>query len=837
MRRRIAAVAALLASLILAPGCSSKAPANASGMNLLVITLDTTRADAIGLYGNTHAVSPRIDELGRTGLVFEACYTPAPLTLPAHCSLFTGRYPVAHQVRNNGTYVLPPSERTLAGILKDRGYETAAFVASFTVASKFGLGRGFDVYDEDFETGRPVLNYTAEIPADRVYEKFSRWLAGRSGRKFFSWVHFYDAHAPYVPHGQAGAAGDASSWSLYEGEVRYVDTYIGKIVQALRDKGLYENTVIVIVGDHGEAFGEHKERGHGIFCYEESLRVPLIIHNTRLFKTPKTVAGRLSLVDVLPGLLELFKAPAPAAAQGRSFWPLVDGKEKGRREIYFESLFGQEEFNWAPLTGLIDGPDKYISLPDAELYDVDADPRETRNLLAGRGETARAIDQKLAEFVQKSASGAGASRRELSPSDVKKLTSLGYVSSFSTKSAKATDPKRAIDLYAEVMALKDLVAAQDYRQAGERLAALEARNPGLELPDIFDVRYQVLKHGGRTPEALDVLRQAIARFPEKESFKIFLAMDLIEGGEPAKARDFCRELVAEDGTMTSAHVLLGDAEDLLGDTDAALASYEQAAALEPQNGTVRAKIASLWVKKGDLAKAQVLLEGLEGQKAVVDSPDFAAAMSGLGQALLASGETDRALALYRKATGLSPSSPAVWLNLGGANFALGDYDAALANFEKSVALDANFALGWTNIGQVYLMKLIRGNSPAAGDPAMGYFDKAIALEPKLAAAWNGRASVGLTMGRTGAAIRDYERAIELDPGLFDAYINITVALRGQGRYAEALKYLETCKERLYPRLPASDREEIDRLLAEVKALKGGGSRECPDAASITGGTG
>jgi arylsulfatase A-like enzyme/tetratricopeptide (TPR) repeat protein len=821
MRRQIAVGAALLAAALLAPSCSSKPAVNASGMNLLVITLDTTRADVVGLYGNKDGATPRIDELGRTGIVFKDCYTPAPLTLPAHCSLFTGRYPIAHQVRNNGTYVLPPSERTLARVLKDRGYETGAVVASFTVAAKFGLYQGFDTYDEDFETGRPILNFTAEIPADRVYDKFARWLEGRAGRKFFSWVHFYDAHSPYVPHMDSAAAGGESSWGLYEGEVRFVDAHVGKIVQALRDKALYENTLIVIVGDHGEAFGEHKEQGHGIFCYEESLRVPLILHNPRLFKSPKTVTGRLSLVDVMPGLLELLRVPTPAAVQGRSFWPLVDGKETDRREVYFESLFGQEEFNWAPLIGLIDGPLKYISLPDAELYDVDADPRETRNLLAERGETARTIDKKLGEFVRRTASGTGAGRRDLSPSDVKKLTSLGYVSSFSSKAASRTDPKRAIDVYAEVVALKDLVKKKDYPGAEARLAAVLSRNPGLELPAIYDIRHEIQKNAGRMPEAIETLRQAIAKFPERESFKVFLAMDLIEGGEPAKAKDFCLALVAESPTMTAAHILLGDAEDILNETDAALASYEKASALEPQNRSVQAKIASLWVKKGDLAKAQAILDGLAGEKAVVDSPDFAGAMSGLCQALLAAGETDRALEIYRKATVLSPESPAVWLNLGGAYFALGRYDLALENFEKSVAIDKTFALGYSNVGLVYLMKLGEDKSPTVADEALGYFNKAIALEPKLAVAWNGRASVGLTMGRTSEAVRDYERAIQLDPGLLDAYINITIALREQGRYAEALKYLGACKERLYPKLAARDREEIERIEAEIKALRDG----------------
>jgi tetratricopeptide (TPR) repeat protein len=817
MKRACAAALALLAAGFFA-ACSSPSGGGVAGLNVLVITLDTTRADALGLYGNPHAVSPRIDELGRTGLVFESCYTPVPLTLPAHCSLFTGRYPAAHGVRNNGTYVLPPSERTMARIFKDAGYETAAFVASFTVAGKFGLAQGFDVYDEDFETGRAFLNYTAEIPADRVAAKFLRWLDARKGGKFFGWVHFYDAHAPYVPHGPAG---DGSPRTLYEGEVRFVDAQVGRIVEALKAKGLSDSTLLVVVGDHGEAFGEHKEQGHGIFAYEESLRVPLVLHNPRLFPAPRRVAGRLSLVDVMPGVLELVRLPAPAAVQGRSFRPMVEGREKDRRAIYFESMFGPEEFNWAPLTGLIDGPFKFISLPEAELYDIDTDGGETRNLLAERGDTARAIDKELAEFVRRTATEGAASRRDLTSSDVKKLTSLGYVSSFSPKSAKMVDPKQGIDLYIEVMALKDLVAKKDFRTAEGRFAALLAAHPGLELPDLEDVRYHLLKAGGRSAEAMDVLRQAMARFPERESFKVFLAMDLIEAGEPAKARDFCRELAAADPSMASAYVLMGDAEGLLDETDGALASYEKAAALEPQKRAVRAKIASLWVRKGDLAKARALLEALEDQPAVVESADFTEALSSLGHALIAAGEAEQGLAVFRKATVLSPDNPAAWLNLGGAHFALGDYDAALEAFQRSVSLDAAFALGWSNIGQVHLMRLVSGLDPSAGGRALEYFDKALALEPKLAAAWQGRASVELTTGQAGQAVRDYEKAIAFDPGLVDAYINISLALREQGRYAEAAKQLETCKARLSSRLADKDRQEIDRLLAEIRALRDG----------------
>ncbi len=822
MRRTVAAASglpALVVLLVLLSGCKAGAAADASGLNLLVITLDTTRADALGLYGNQDGVTPEIDRLGRAGLVFKECYTPAPLTLPAHCSLFTGRYPIAHGVRNNGTYVLPDSERTLAAVFKDAGYETAAVVASFTVAAKFGLAQGFDTYDEDFESGRSILNFTAEIPADRVYAKFADWLGRRTGRKFFGWVHFYDAHSPYLPHGTP--APNASPWTLYEGEVRYVDAHVGKIVQALRDKGLYETTVIVLVGDHGEAFGEHKERGHGIFCYDESLRVPLVLHAPKLFRKPEVVDGRVSLVDIMPSLLALFRMKMPAGLQGRSFWPLVEGREKGRREVYFESLFGQEEFNWAPLTGLIDGPRKYISLPEPELYDRDADRGETRNLLPGEEAAARVIDAKLADFVRRTATAKGPSRRELSPGDVERLRSLGYVSGFSSKSAALTDPKRAIDAYLEVAALKDVLKQENYEKAEERLAGLLARHPGLELPDIYEVRYEVLIKRDRKPEALDVLRQAMAKFPERESFKVFMAMDLIQSGQPAQARDFCRRLIAENDRMTAAQVLLGDAEDLLANADAALASYERAAALEPQNGAIRAKIATQWLKKGDPARAQAILEELEGRQAVVDSPEFMEAMSGLGQALLAAGQADRALDLYRKATAASPDSPAAWLNLGSAYFALKKYGLALENFERSVALDKTFALGYSNIGLVYLSRMAEERNPGLSGKAFESFDKALELEPKLAAAWNGRASAYLAVGRTGQAVGDYERAIRLDPDVLDAYVNLGIALREQGRYAEALKYLDACKGRFYPRLPARDREDIDRLYAEIKALKGG----------------
>ncbi|MGA2361818.1 MAG: sulfatase-like hydrolase/transferase [Candidatus Aminicenantales bacterium] len=821
MQRKIAGGIVFLAALGLVACSSSGLMAGASGMNLLIITMDTTRADVIDLYGNKDAVSPNIDRLGREGIVFRECYSPAPLTLPAHCSLFTGRYPIAHHVRNNGTYVLGADELTLAEVLKEQGYQTAAVIASFTLSSKFGLNQGFDVYDEDFESGQAVTNYLAEIPADRVYGKFVRWL-DRAGGKFFCWVHFYDPHSPYVSHGEIPGPQGTSPWSLYEGEVRFVDSYIGKMMEALRAKNLFETTVIVIVGDHGEAFGEHKERGHGIFCYEESLRVPLIIHNPKVFKTPHDVPARVSLVDIMPSILALYKLRTPPRVQGRSFLELLNnGGEKSPRTLYFESLFGREEFNWAPLTGLIDGHHKYISLPEPELYDLQNDGRETRNLFDSQPDTSRAMDKKLQQFILQHAAATGASRRDLSASDVEKLKTLGYISSFSSRSAETVDPKKVIDVYLEVVSLKELVKQKNYQEAEERLAAVLARNPGLELPDIYEISSEIAMQKGKTGEAAEILQKAIGRYPEKESFKMFLAMDYIESGDLARAGDFCRRLLADNDKMTGACILLGDIEDRLNNPDAALLNYEKAGALEPQNGMIRAKSAGALVKKGELSKAQTLLEELEGQTAIVKSPEYMQSVSSLGMALLTAGETERALALFKKVTVLEPGSPAVWLNLGYAYYRLKKYDLARENFEKSLALDKNFALAYSNIGLIDLSAAMEKNDPALADKSVGSFSRAIGLQPELAVAWNGRASARLVLNQTNQAISDYERAIKIDPDLLDAYINLNIALRQAGRYAEALKYLDICRERLYSRLEARDREEIDRLYTEIKALKDG----------------
>ncbi len=794
---------------------------DAGGMSLLVVTLDTTRADAVGLYGGRSDVTPNLDALGRAGVLFEECYTPVPLTLPAHASLFTGRDPIGHLVRNNGTYVLGPDERTLAELFLERGFRTSAVVASFTVASKFGLGRGFESYDEGFESDSAFLNFQTEIAADRVHEKFVRWLDRKPAGPFFSWVHFYDPHFPYREHPDLPGPAAATSRDLYLGEVRYMDRYLGRVVEALRARGLYESTVIVVVGDHGEAFGEHGEFGHGIFCYEESLRVPLVVHNPRLFPAARTVRGRVGLIDVMPTVLDLFGIPAPGAVQGRSLRPALDGRPLEPRDpLYFESLFGAEENNWAPLTGLIAGDLKYISLPDPELYDLGRDRRESRNLAAERTDEARAMDRRLGEFVLGNGSTRAADRRAPTEDDLRKLTALGYVSAFSGKARDRIDPKTAVGIYAEAAEIKSVLGAGDVDQAERRLAAVVEKAPGFELPDIYTVSYEIRRRRGDRPGALGILEKAISAFPAKESFKISIVDELLETGQWEAAAERCRRFLDENERMTAAWILLGDIELDRGRADSAVESYRRALALEPGNSLVEVKNAAALAAAGDVTRAEEILRGLETEPGVARTGEYGRAVSGLGLKLFLAGEKAKGLELLQKACSLTPGEPAVWIDLGVARFTERDLDRALAAYSRALELDRSSAQAHSNIGILHLARFAEAQDHNLLDKALVSFDKAIGIDPGLAAAYTGRGSVRLNWGEFAPAVKDLERAIELDPGQGNAYVNMALALQLMERYDEALGYLDRFKERFYPLMPPDERDEIERIYAQIKALRG-----------------
>ncbi len=368
---------------------ASLACAGRGSQVIVVITLDTVRADHLGCYGSRRGLTPNLDRLAARSVLFEDASCAVPLTLPSHASLFTGRYPTATGVRNNGSYVLPASETTLAEVLSARGFRTGAVVGAFPLSKRFGLAQGFDIYDDEMprraaRDGQAFSVHFDERNAAAVTDRaIAVWERLGSAPRFL-WVHYFDAHAPYAAPEPWGSE---HSERPYEGEIAYVDAQLGRLLARLgRDA---PQAVIVVAADHGESLGEHGEKTHGVFVYQSTIHVPLLISAPGLWPEGKRVTEPVSLVDVAPTLLALARVRARGGVDGVDLGPAVEGAKRASREVYAESYLPLLQFRFSALTMLRDGPLKYVDAPAVELYDLARDPGETRNL-AGTGLPAEA---------------------------------------------------------------------------------------------------------------------------------------------------------------------------------------------------------------------------------------------------------------------------------------------------------------------------------------------------------------------------------------------------------------------------------------------------------------
>jgi arylsulfatase A-like enzyme len=384
---------------------------------LVIITLDTTRADRLPAYGFGGVATPAIDSLVSRGVVFDDAVTVAPLTLPAHTSLFTGLYPAAHGVRENGGRALEPSHATLAGILHDGGFHTAAFVGSVVLAGDRGLSRGFDVYDDGSADGTPAPK---RRQGSEVVRRARAWIDGLDGKPFFLWVHLYDVHAP-----QALSIDLRRTYGdRYEGGIAYVDAQIGLLLDALARRHLLTNTVVILAGDHGESLGEHGEKEHGVFLYQSTLHVPLVVCAPGV--AARRVAGATSLVDVFPTAVQLLGVRVRRMPlDGVSLLPALTHGRVPEHAVYAESQYA-EHFGWGALRMVRDGRFKYIEAPTPELYDLERDPAEQQNLAHQHLATASALSRTLQTMNMPGSQQSGAATPL--PSDrLEALKALGYV--------------------------------------------------------------------------------------------------------------------------------------------------------------------------------------------------------------------------------------------------------------------------------------------------------------------------------------------------------------------------------------------------------------------------
>ncbi|MCX8160546.1 MAG: tetratricopeptide repeat protein [Candidatus Saccharicenans sp.] len=641
----IVLVLALLASWpFLAPKGRGYQPENAASANILLITLDTTRADHLGCYGYKEARTPSIDRLAREGIRFANAYCPAPLTLPSHASILTGLEPFRHRVRNNGHY-LPPEVRTVAEALKERGYKTAAFVSSFSVDSRFGLDRGFEVYDDTFEADLPFKATNAERRAADTFSRFARWLDNNYRQKFFCWVHYYDPHLPYDP---PAPFDQEFSQRPYDGEIAYMDVYVGRLLQALDEKGLLDKTIIIVAGDHGEGLGARVELGHGIFLYEETIRVPLIFWGKQVFTRPQVVEPRVRLTDLAPTILSWIGAGEEAShLQGRSLENFFLGKEKKDREAVVETFYPRENFGWSELIGIISGRWKLIQSPRPELFDLRADPEERVNLFSTNQDLAAELRQKLESTLlgTSSATSGGAAR----PEDLERLRSLGYLNLAPAKGQSTyPDPKEKIEL------LKLIQEAQAYEYQEKFDLAEQAYLRILEETPDSPASYVNLAltqaRQKKMEEAIAILNRGLERLPDSEILLVRLGHTYAVSGKFLLALKTMEKVLQLNPRNVDALTVSAGILDAAGRKEEAWSLYRRALEVEPESKTLRTSLAASLASAGKLAEAVEIY-----RKLVEDFPDDQSLYQFTGLAYSYLGDHDQAIFYLKQAVAIMPT--------------------------------------------------------------------------------------------------------------------------------------------------------------------------------------
>jgi arylsulfatase A-like enzyme len=501
-----------------------------SPRDVLVITLDTARADRVVVQEGA-PITPRIDAVAAHGAAFRNAISPVPLTLPAHASLFTGKLPPSHTVRDNGTYRLPADETTLAEILGGRGFATAAFVGAQVLDSRYGLDQGFGTYDDAIpDPGDSPFRAYAERPGDQVVTAAERWLERQGEAPVFVWVHLFEPHAPYRP-----PEPERSRFtSPYDGEIAFADRLVGRLLDHWeRVRGL-DRTLVVITSDHGEGLGEHDEPTHGVLVHEATLRVPLVVAGPgvrRGVAPPQPV----SLVDVMPTLLATLGVGAPAGVEGRDLRPLLSGGDLAwtPEAGYAESLYAMLHHGCAPLRALRQERFKLVSGTANELFDLVADPGETRDLAGGESGRADALAETLDELVR-TTERAAPGRLPLDEATRAALASLGYLGSGPAHAGGGRrDPRQAL------RSLRAMADADRSLLRGEPEAAVSGYRKVLaDEPESVDARFrlaQILRSLRRGEEALGLLAEALSLNPEEPFLHQSLGDTLFDLGRHAES--------------------------------------------------------------------------------------------------------------------------------------------------------------------------------------------------------------------------------------------------------------------------------------------------------------
>ncbi|MEX0612265.1 MAG: sulfatase-like hydrolase/transferase [Pirellulales bacterium] len=557
--------------------------------NVVLITLDTTRPDHLGCYGYLPAHTPAIDRWAHNGVRYQRCYSPAPMTLPAHCSLMTGLDPPRHAVHTN-RQVLSSDVETLPEFLSKHGYATAAVVGAFVLDRRFGLAQGCNTYNDDMSQGHDPGRFSyIERNAESVTDAALAWWGKPHDQPKFLWVHYFDPHSPYAPPDYDPAF---SPFKPYDAEIAFVNRHLERLLSAVNAAS--QDTLVVLTADHGEGLGEHGEQTHGLFAYDSTLRVPLIVQFPDRRGAGKLVAEPVSLVDVMPSVLNWLGFPVPEDLDGRPL-PLPDElttvSAKEPRAIYFENEYVARSYGWSPLRGIIAGNWKLIEAPRPELYDLANDPRELDNRFDPNDPHLRKLSEELANVLarQSQFQAASAAATELDELSLRKLRSLGYVAESTTRADdaeasrqnRAPDPKDMVGIYDQIHLAMAHVTEGQVAEGVALLAAI-IDDPQHQPPSARAVRTLaalVVEDRAARPDGIPCLQRMIERQEWRtvdQSVYESLGVALIDEGRQAEAVRHLRRLVTLQPDHAAAHYLLGGAYREVGDNGLAAESFQRA---------------------------------------------------------------------------------------------------------------------------------------------------------------------------------------------------------------------------------------------------------------------
>ena len=637
----------LIGSVILA-AVSAFAASN-SLPNVLVITIDTLRADHLACYGYKQIRTPNVDSLAADGVRFEHAYTPVPVTLPAHTVIFTGTYPMLSGMHDFAANKLNPTQPTLASVLKEHGYTTGAVIGSAVLDSRFGLNHGFDFYYDHFDFNRLQESNLDEMerPGNVVADVTLDWLSKNYQKKFFLWMHLYDPHYPYRP---PPPYSEEYKDRLYDGEIAFADAQVGRLIRFLKDKGLYRNTLIVLSGDHGESLGEHGEKTHGFFIYNATLHVPVILHLPGGVPA-KTVPELVSLADLTPTVLQVLKVDVPQQVQGRNLLPLMAPKKAdATRSLYAETFLPRLHFNWSELRSVETENYHFIDAPKPELYDLNKDPGETQNLFLQKQAVAEEMRARLAALIRQSSGGQElAEKTGLDPALMERLKSLGYAGfsgggSPTVSDRTLPDPKDRIQVY-----------------------------------ELFSDAMADSQHG-RYPESTDKLNAVLKTEPDSVPAHYLLGLNYYRMRESPKAVEELQRVLELSPDYALAVFNLGLAYGNSGDWDHAIQYLKRAMELDGTNFSAAYNLGAAYLKK------QMVAESLGAfRQSVAIYRDFAPGHRALGEVLIYQGQLPEALEELRLAVKLAPDEPQMHLSLAKALEAAGQEQEAQEERRKARA--------------------------------------------------------------------------------------------------------------------------------------------------------